>query len=192
MDFLVTEMQELFFIFHDGLKAWWEKEAQEHSHQHGFRDRQLCCLDPTNENLPAYRHKVAGDSTEICRGLDSHGFADLICNIVFYKSITCDYGNNDPRKFKTGTLNELSYTMSRCWQIDPISDRIIEDIERFFRVLDIIIDHCGRVAPEMNFRSFRRAESYDKLRSRQRILTYKRIIVHSDTTETFDNLIKNS
>ena len=67
-------MQDKFFIFNDGLKAWWEKEAQEHLHGLGFRDRQLCCLDPTNQHLAAYRNKVAGDSFEIYRGLDSQRF----------------------------------------------------------------------------------------------------------------------
>jgi hypothetical protein len=110
-----TEMQDKFFIFHDGLKAWWEKEAQNHLNDLGFRNRQLCCLDPTNQNLTAYRNKVAGDSPEICRGLDSHGFADLLRSIILHTSITCDYDDIDPRKFKTGTPEEVWSTMSRCW-----------------------------------------------------------------------------
>ena len=43
------------------------------------------------KNLSAYRNKIAGDSPEICRGLDSHGFEDLLRSIIFYTSITCDY-----------------------------------------------------------------------------------------------------
>jgi hypothetical protein len=41
--------------------------------------------------------------------------------------------------------------MSRCWQVDPTSERIVEDIEGFSRVLDIIIEHSGCVVPDMNF-----------------------------------------
>ena len=129
--------------------------------------------------------------------MDSHGFADLLRSIVFHTSITCGYDNEDPRKFKTGTPDEVWSTMSRCWQVDPCSDRIIEDIEGFPRVLDIIIDHSGCVVPDMNFRNGRRAQSHDnkrvlknKIRSRQRISTHKRITVHPDAQEAFDGLIK--
>jgi hypothetical protein len=87
--------------------------------------------------------------------------------------------------------------MSRCWQIDPSSDRIIEDIKGFPRVVDIIIDQSGCVVPDMNFRHGRRARSHDnkkvlktKIKSRQRISTHKKITVHPDAQEAFDNLIK--
>ena len=192
-----TEMQDKFFIFHDGLKAWWEKEAQNHLNDLGFRHRQLCCLDPTNQNLAAYRNKVAGDSPEICRGLDSHGFADLLRSIILHTSITCDYDDIDPRKFKTGTPEEVWSTMSRCWQIDPTSERIVEDIEGFSRVLDIIIEHSGCVVPDMNFRTGRGAKSHDnkrvlkrKIVARQRISTQKSLNLHADAQEAFDKLIR--
>ena len=80
----------------------------------GFRNRQLCCLDPTNQNLAAYRNKVAGDSPEICRGLDSQCFADLLRSIILHTSIMCDHDDIDPRKFKTGTPEKVWTTMSRC------------------------------------------------------------------------------
>ena len=87
--------------------------------------------------------------------------------------------------------------MSRCWQIDPSSERIIEDIQGFPRVLDIIINHNGCVVPDMNFRSGRRAQSHDnkrvlkhKIKTRQRISAHKKITVHPDAQEAFDNLIK--
>ena len=49
----------------------------------------------------------------------------------------------------------------------------------------------------MNFRSGRRAQSHDnkrilkrKIKARQRIASHKKITVHSDAQEAFDNLIK--
>ena len=52
----------------------------------------------------------------------------------------------------------------RCyWLIDPSSERIVEDIEGFPRVLDIVFDLRGCVVP-MNFRSGRRAESHHNKR----------------------------
>ena len=65
--------------------------------------------------------------------------ADLLRSVLFYTSITCDYDNNDPQKSKTGTPNEVWAIMTHCWEIDPSSDRIIEDIEGYRRVLDIFI-----------------------------------------------------
>ena len=53
------------------------------------------------------------------------------------------------------------------------------------------------VVPDMNFRNGRRAKSHDNKRvlkrktvSRQRILTQKRLNVHSDAQEAFVKLIK--
>ena len=54
--------------------------------------------------------------------------------------------------------------MSRCWQIDTTSERIVEDIEGFSRVLDIIIEHSACVVPNMNFWTGRRAKSHDNKR----------------------------
>jgi hypothetical protein len=88
--------------------------------------------------------------------------ADLLRSTVFRTSITCDYDNNDPQ-FKTDMPDEVWATMTHCLQIDPSSDRIIEDIEGFPRVLDIIIDyrnHSGWVVPDMNFSIGRRAVNH--------------------------------
>ena len=65
---------------------------------------------------------------------------------------------------KTGTPDEVWFIISRCWRIDPSSDHIIEVIEGFPRVLDIIINYSGCIVPAMNFRSGERAESHDKKR----------------------------
>jgi hypothetical protein len=180
-----TDMEDNFFIFHDGLKAWWEKEAQEHLDNLGFRDRQFRCLHPTNADLPAYREKVAGDSPELMRGLDSHGFSDFIRCIEQHTALTVDYLDDDPRKFKIGTPNEVWNTMERCWSIEPRSSRIVEDILGLPRVLDKIIENSGCVVPDEGFRNGVRAKSHDgkkilkrKPLARQRISTQKQFIIH--------------
>ena len=71
-----THEENMLVIFHDGLSSWWEKEAQDHLEMFGFKNRQLRCLGDTNSNT-IYYHKVVGNSPELCRGLDSHGFQDL-------------------------------------------------------------------------------------------------------------------
>ena len=59
-------------IFHDGLSAWWEVEAQAHVATLGLKDRQIKNI---TANLGTrYEGKIVGDSPEMCRALDSHGF----------------------------------------------------------------------------------------------------------------------
>jgi len=56
------------------------------------------------------------------KGLDSQGFADLLSSLVFHTSITCDDNDDDnPKKFWT-----------------DMQDKLWEDIQVFFRVLDSI------------------------------------------------------
>jgi hypothetical protein len=39
-----TPFADTFLIFHDGLSAWWESEAQQFIADQGFKDRQLRCV----------------------------------------------------------------------------------------------------------------------------------------------------
>ena len=76
MDHLVAEFDRLFedtpfadsyAIFHDALKDWWEKEAQEYLLEtHGISpERQLCCKGETNNEVAKhYVGKLVGDSPE--------------------------------------------------------------------------------------------------------------------------------
>jgi hypothetical protein len=78
-----------------------------------------------------YAGKVTGDSPEICRGLDAHGFADLKLSMAFHTSLSSKYAYNDPRRFNMGTPKEVWSTMCRCWEIKPTSARIVEDVKGF-------------------------------------------------------------
>jgi hypothetical protein len=147
-----------FIIFHDGLSQWWEKEAQEYIREKGFGDRQLRCLGQTNAGN-RYAGKVCGDSPEICRGLDAHGFADLKLSMAFHTSLSSKYAFDDPRRFGMGTPREVWRTMTRCWEVEPTGPRIVEDVIQFASVLDKIIAHKGCVVPDMLLRTGRRARS---------------------------------
>ncbi len=85
-----TDMEDKFFIFHDGLSLWWAKEAQEYIKSKGFKHRQIRCVGDTNKGN-RYHNKIVGDSPEICRALDSHGFADLESSIAYHAAITSPY-----------------------------------------------------------------------------------------------------
>ena len=65
-----TKFANTFSIFHDGLTAWWEPEAQAYIKKLNFQHRQLRSLPPTNAGT-RYAFKLPGNSPEICRGLDS-------------------------------------------------------------------------------------------------------------------------
>ncbi|KAJ1412691.1 hypothetical protein B484DRAFT_467833, partial [Ochromonadaceae sp. CCMP2298] len=82
-----TSCQDTFIIFHDGLKQWWEKEAQAYIREKGFGDRQLRAVGKTNEGT-IYHNKVVGDSPEMCRTLDAQGFADHKLSMIFHTSLS--------------------------------------------------------------------------------------------------------
>jgi hypothetical protein len=166
-----TIWEKTFFIFHDGLSAWWEKGAQEYIAARGFRDRQWKCCHPTNAGT-RYKDSVVGDSPEICRGLDSHGFADFKRSIQYHCSLSSAYDLDDPRRFKMGTPDEVWRTMRRCWTLVPTSDRIVEDINGFPRILAVIIAARGVVCSDESLRHGRRYLSVDgtkELKNKPRI-----------------------
>ena len=192
-----TESYDSFLIFHDGLSAWWEKEAQDYIETRGFKDRQLCCRDPTNVGN-RYRNKLCGDSPEICRALDSHGFADLIQSMVFQRSLTSLYDINDPRKFKMGTPDEVWSTMERCWSLEPTSERIVEDILKFDFVLEKIVEHNGCVVHDLFLRTGRRGDEWQRIdgkgvlknkpQKKQRKETIVTRPVHPDAQDAYNSL----
>ena len=161
-----------FMIYHDALGQWWEKEAQEFIATLGFRDRQWRALGTTNAGT-RYEGRLVGDSPELCRGLDSHGFADLKNAMNLNSALSCAmYAQGDPRRFEMGTPAQVMNTMKRCWTIAPSSERIIEDIEAFPRVVHKIIEARGIVVLDEYLRDGKRRVKKDgeeaKLKARSR------------------------
>lgn len=132
-------------------------------------------------------NKLVGDSPEMCRALDSHGFADLERNMTYSQAITSVLDWSDPRRFHMGTPEQVWQTMSRCWTVAPTSERIVEDILAFPRVLQKIFDARGCVVPDLFLRSGKRARRADgkgyckiKIESKQRISTNVLPDLHPD------------
>ena len=94
-----------FFIMHDGLSQWWEKEAQEYMEMLGFKDRQIKCLPPANEGN-RYAGKLVGNRPELMP-LDAHLFSDFTFSFWFHCSVTSLLAPEDPRRFNCGTPKEL-------------------------------------------------------------------------------------
>lgn len=181
-----TDQFLTFKIFHDGLTAWWEKEAQDYMESRGFKHRQIMNTNEENK-ATRYNNKVVGDSPEICRALDSHGFAHLERSIKLQVAITSIYNITDRRRFKLGTPAEVFDTLKRCWTIAPTSEQIIEDIMGFPEILEKIIEAEGCVIPDEYLRTGRRARSSSGAilkknpSKRQRIATNIDIILHDDS-----------
>ena len=190
-----TVHKDTFFIFHDGLSAWWEKDAQDFMESKGFKHRQIKNTNEGNKSN-RYNEKVVGDSPEICRALDSHGFAHLELCIKTHVALTSCYDIDDPRRFKLGTPKEVYRTLRRCWEISPTSDQIIEDILGFRLVLEKIVEAEGCVIADEYFRTGRRARGIDgsKLKKnagkRQRISTNINILLHPDAVTAMESINK--
>jgi hypothetical protein len=190
-----------FFIFHDALSTWWENEAQVYIAQLGFANRQVRCMGTTNAGT-RYEGKLTGDSPEMCRGLDSHGFADLVSSMQLHCSLSSLYEVGDPRRFNLGTPEEVWSTMSRCWLMEPTSERIVQDVSKFRAVLDIIIAAQGCVVQDIFFRSGRRGDEWmrakgdghckNKPRPRQRKATLKTRPIHPDARHAYNQLTTNA
>jgi hypothetical protein len=130
----------------------------------------------TNKDNRYHLH-VVGDSPELCRGLDSHGFADLKAMLNFCVALTSQYKIDDPERFHMGTPAHVASSLSRAWEAAPTSSRICDDIKSFPCVLQCIVDAKGCVVPDEALRSGRRyfklkgdkGESKHKPRARQRV-----------------------
>jgi hypothetical protein len=127
------------------------------------------------------------------RGLDSHWFADLKVCIAFCLSLSSVYDVGDPRHFNSGTPNEMWATMVKCWDLEPTSDRIVEDISNFPEILRKIIANHGCVLYSDSLHTGRRAISSDgsrvlkhKPRPSQRKATHRARVIHPDLQEARD------
>ena len=143
-----------FVLFHDGLSAWWEAGAQAHMKALGFEHRQIRNI--TANKGTRYEGKIVGDSPEMCRALDSHGFADLKAAIMAYSYYTSDLPIGDARRFNLGTPNEVFRSIERAFAVAPTSKRVVEDILALPMVLGRIIEYKGTVVEGEALRHGRR------------------------------------
>jgi hypothetical protein len=139
-----------------------EALAQAHMRARGFEHRQIRNTDANKGTR--YEGKIVGDSAEMCRALDSHGYADLKAAVLAFSSFTSVYAVDDPRRFKLGIPDEVFRSIERAWTVAPTSKRIAEDVEDFLalpHVLSKIIENKGRVVPDEVLRHGRRAAKWE-------------------------------
>ena len=66
-----------------------------------------------------YGMKLVGNSPEICRGLDSHGFADLKHSGRINSAMTSAYDLGDSRRFDLSTVNSRSKSKREDFRFIP-------------------------------------------------------------------------
>jgi hypothetical protein len=187
-----TTYEGKFFIMHDGLSQWWEKEAQEYMEMLGFKDRQIKCLPPANEGN-RYAGKLVGNRPELMP-LDAHLFSDFTFSFWFHCSVTSLLAPEDPRRFNCGTPKELSHSLRRVWEVSPTPARILEDCGAIRQRLERIVAEKGVAIQDIYFRTGRRYISASggrvlkgKPRKRQRKATNELPEVHPDAREAFES-----
>tara|TARA_B100000941_G_scaffold247693_1_gene192880 strand:- start:462 stop:1235 length:774 start_codon:yes stop_codon:yes gene_type:complete len=189
-----TDREADFLIYHDALAVFTEKEAQDYiKFQYPLMEGRFIASVGTTNQGTAYHGRAAGDSPELARGLDSHGFADLDYAVSYCCSLASVYPMDDARRqfWNQGTKEQLFLVMEQVWlHVAPTSERIIEDLEHLLDVVKKIIAHGGAVVPDEVLRSGRRALSEaDRKKvptrkrnppARDKISTQRAMIIHDD------------
>ena len=118
-------------------------------------ERQLRCNLPEMPKL--YMGRCVGDSPELRRILDAHGFSDLEKSISHHVAFSSFLPIGDERRFEMGTPSAVMRTMKRCWEVAHSSSHIIVYAERYNFFLENIVAAEGIVVPGEALRSGRRA-----------------------------------
>ena len=115
----------------------------------------------------------------------------------FHEVVTSKLKRCDPKKFQSGTPDQVWSSMRRYWDVEPTSELIVQDILDWPRVLQVIIDAKGCIVHGKAIRSGHRAVRADKkgaltsrLRTRQRKDTMICRPIHPDAQESYDLLLK--
>ena len=103
--------------------------------------------------------KVVGDSLELCRCLDSRGFADTEAAVTLSCSLATYYprGHAMRAKWNLGNADALWTCVAEIWvKCAPTSGRFVEEIVKILPVRDKITEAKGGVVPDELYRTGRR------------------------------------
>jgi hypothetical protein len=153
--FADTPFANSWIIGHDALGQYWEPDSLKYLESKGFPPSRLLCAQGSTNAGTRYAGKLVGNSPELMP-LDSNLFSDLEYAIKQHCALTHDLAKEDPRKFKLGTPADVWSAMYRSWQtIRP--ERIVQDVQRWERALEAIVEVRGAIVPELDTRRGRRA-----------------------------------
>ena len=120
------------------------------------KSRMLVAQDGSNAELTKrYKDSLVGNSPELMP-LDSNLFSDLEWGIKQHIALTAELPNDGPAKFALNSPKRVSDAMLRTWAVTPTSERIVQDIERWEKAVDMIIEADGGFVECIDNRSGRR------------------------------------
>ena len=121
----------------------------------------------------------------------------MTSSMLYHCALSSLYDADDPRRFKMGTPKEVWSTIERCWEVEPTSERIIEDIMALRQVLEKIVAADGCVVSDLFLRNGRRHRRADdkgdcdrKPCRKQRIATNIGRPHHDDCRDALAQLIQ--
>ena len=158
--FADTPYRYTWVIYHDVLSAWWSKEAQVYMTVRGFADRQIRGLGHTNVGT-RYEGSLPGD-TPSYMPLDSNLFADLETATRWNVTATRHLARGHPDRFDLTTPKSAWSAVSRTWEYAPTPQRIVQDIQRVFHAIDMVVDERDK------------SVDFDKLRHGRRLVEHQR------------------
>ena len=148
-----------YVLWVDGLKQWWEKEAQAYLETLGLRHRQVRCLGDTAKGsiynlLGNGNGTVPGDSpsTSIC---DDNCFGEHKRSRGEHVTATFDLPQGDPKKFSMATPSLALKTFQRVWQVAPSDERIFQCVDGIPTKIQDILDVKGGVVEKVRRRGKR-------------------------------------
>lgn len=98
--------------------------------------------------------------------LDSNLFSDLEQMVRWNVAATTSLLRGHEERFDLTTPSSAWSAVTRTWEHAPTSDRIVEDINRVFNAIDMVVENKGAAVDFAKLRHGRRL--YEHIRSRRR------------------------
>ena len=102
---------------------------------------------------------MTGDTPEFMP-LDSNLFADLETAVTWNVAATRSLPRDDPDRFCLATPKDCWSAVERTWQYAPTPNRIVEDIERVFDAIDVVVKERGVAVDFDELRHGRRLQDH--------------------------------
>ena len=120
---------------------------------------------------------MTGDTPEYM-SLDSNLFSDLETTVRWNVEATLVLDAEDPREFTLCTPGNVWDAITRTWEYAPTEKRIVQDIERVFDAIDLVVEHGGAEIDFVKHRHGRRDHEH-RVARRNRVRRERKL---------FDNL----
>ena len=107
----------------------------------------------------SYENKVPGDQ-HTASPLDDACFSDFKAARSDHIAETFDVERGDPLKFSMATPALGESCFRRVWQVAPVPERIIQDLDRWPKSIQAIVDNQGMLVEKQKASGHRRSRGY--------------------------------